>query len=168
GHDGPVLLCAESAGRREVLLEALAGAGIEPVPVDSWPAFLADPAPLAIAVAPIDRGLYLGPGAPMLLCEAQLYGTRVAQRRRRKRETAVDTDAVFRDLNELRPGAPVVHLEHGVGRYVGLTNLAVDGADAEFLTLEYAEGARLYVPVASLHLISRYSGSEPELAPLHR
>ncbi|KGE03370.1 transcription-repair coupling factor [Pseudohaliea rubra] len=168
GHSGPVLLCAESAGRREVLLEALAANGLAPVAVDSWPAFLADPVPLAIAVAPIDRGLYLGPGAPMLLCEAQLYGTRVAQRRRRKREAAVDPDAVFRDLNELRPGAPVVHLEHGVGRYVGLSNLAVDGADAEFLTLEYADGARLYVPVAALHLISRYSGSEPELAPLHR
>ena len=167
-HDGPILLCAESAGRREVLLDGLAPAGIEPVAVANWPAFLADPPPLGIAVAPIDRGLYLGPGAPMLLCETQLYGTRVAQRRRRKREAAADADAVFRDLNELRPGAPVVHLEHGVGRYVGLSNLAVDGADTEFLTLEYAGGSRLYVPVASLHLISRYAGSEPELAPLHR
>ena len=168
GHSGPVLLCAESAGRREVLLEALAGAGRTPVLVDSWPAFLADPAPLAVAVAPIDRGLRTHADAPLLLCEAQLYGRRVAQRRRRTRDAQVDPDAVFRDLSELRPGAPVVHLEHGVGRYLGLTHLAVDDADAEFLTLEYADAARLYVPVASLHLISRYAGSDPELAPLHR
>jgi transcription-repair coupling factor (superfamily II helicase) len=167
-HDGPVLVCAESAGRREVLQEALAEAGREPAPVESWPAFLAAPAALALAVAPIDRGLRTDNSSPQLICEAQLYGRRVAQRRRRKRENQVDPDAVFRDLTELRLGTPVVHLEHGVGRYVGLTHLALDDAEAEFLTLEYAEGARLYVPVASLHLISRYAGSDPELAPLHR
>jgi transcription-repair coupling factor (superfamily II helicase) len=98
-----------------------------------------------------------------------LFGERVAQRRRR-REGADDslTTNIFRDLNELREGVPVVHLEHGVGRYTGLQKLTVDEQETEFLTLEYAQGSKLYVPVASLHLISRYAGSDPDLAPLHR
>jgi len=168
-HGGPVLLCAESAGRREILLESLREQGLEPQVVSDWVAFIAAGASFAIATAPVDRGLYLGPGRPTLVCEAQLFGDRVAQRRRRER--AADdaaTAAVFRDINELREGVPVVHLEHGVGRYVGLQNLEVDGQPAEFITLEYAEGARLYVPVASLHLVSRYAGADAEAAPLHR
>jgi transcription-repair coupling factor (superfamily II helicase) len=164
-HRGPVLLCAESAGRREILLESL---DTEPEPVDSWAAFLACGASVALTVAPIDRGINLGSDAPMLITEAQLFGERVAQRRRRRQRGAADPEAAFRDLNELRHGSPVVHLEHGIGRYQGLTHLEVDGAAAEFLTLEYAEGAKLYVPVAALSLISRYAGSDPEHAPLHR
>ncbi len=167
-HGAPVLLCAESAGRREILMQSLREHGLEPVAVESWPAFLASGAAFGIATAPIDRGMYFGPGTPTLVCEAQLFGNRVAQRRRRKRVDESAAAALFRDINELREGAPVVHLEHGVGRYIGLQMLEVDGQETEFLTLEYAEGARLYVPVASLHLISRYAGSDPDLAPLHR
>jgi transcription-repair coupling factor (superfamily II helicase) len=164
----PVLLCAESAGRREILMQSLREHGLEPVAVESWPAFIASGLAFGIATAPIDRGMYFGPGLPTLVCEAQLFGNRVAQRRRRKRVDESAAAALFRDINELREGAPVVHLEHGVGRYIGLQMLEVDGQETEFLTLEYAEGARLYVPVASLHLISRYAGSDPDLAPLHR
>jgi transcription-repair coupling factor (superfamily II helicase) len=168
-HEAPLLLCAESAGRREVLREALQGAALDAVTVDSWQAFLDSGARLAIAVAPLDRALYCGAQQPALLSEAQLFGQRVAQRRRRRSSTPqTDPDAVFRDLTELRPGSPVVHLEHGVGRYTGLQHLEVDGEAAEFLTLEYAEGSKLYVPVAALHLINRYAGTDPELAPLHR
>ncbi len=167
-HGGPVLLCAESAGRREILLESLAERDLHPDPVKNWDDFLASGLDFAIATAPIDRGLYCGPGEPTLVCEAQLFGERVAQRRRR-RDTAESAAATaFRDLTELRPGVPVVHLEHGVGRYEGLQMLEVDGQQTEFLTLQYAEGARLYVPVASLHLVGRYGGSDPERAPLHR
>jgi transcription-repair coupling factor (superfamily II helicase) len=165
GHRGPVLLCAETAGRREILLESLD----EPPPlVGSWEAFISSGSRFALAVAPIDRGLNLGPDRAMLVTETQLFGERVAQRRRRRHRDAVDPEAIFRDLNELRSGAPVVHAEHGIGRYLGLTHLQVDGATAEFLTLEYAEGSKLYVPVAALQLISRYAGSDPEHAPLHR
>ncbi|MEJ2531530.1 MAG: transcription-repair coupling factor [Halioglobus sp.] len=166
-HRGPVLLCAESAGRREILLESLREHGLEPPPVDNWQAFIDAGLDFAITTAPLDRGLYSGPDHPSLVCESQLFGDRVAQRRRRRSsEDAAAT--VYRDINELREGVPVVHLEHGVGRYVGLQNLEVDGQETEFLTLEYAQGARLYVPVASLHLISRYAGSDPEMAPLHK
>ena len=168
-HRGPVLLCAESAGRREILLESLREHELEPPVVANWQAFVASGADFAIATAPLDRGMYFGPGQPTLVCEAQLFGNRVAQRRRRsKQQDDAAVANVFRDINELREGVPVVHLEHGVGRYIGLQMLTVDGQEAEFLTLEYAQGSRLYVPVASLHLVSRYAGSDPELAPLHK
>lgn len=168
GHRGRVLLCAETAGRREVLLESLAAASQKPVSVADWGEFMSADMAFAIAVAPLDRGLYCGPDAAVLICESQLFGSRIAQRRRRRRAEQTDPEAVFRDLTELREGTPVVHLEHGVGRYVGLQHLETGAEAGEFLTLEYAEGSRLYVPVASLHLISRYAGSDPDLAPLHR
>jgi transcription-repair coupling factor (superfamily II helicase) len=122
----------------------------------------------AVTVAPVDRGVYAGPGLPTLISEAQLFGQRVAQRRRRKTQEETDTDAIIRDLTELRQGLPVVHIEHGVGRYLGLQVLNIEGDPAEFLLLEYAEGNKLYVPVGSLHLISRYTAGDPDTAPLHR
>ncbi|PLW69493.1 transcription-repair coupling factor [Pseudohalioglobus lutimaris] len=166
-HGGPVLLCAETAGRREILLQSLREHGLTPPTTSNWHSFLASGEPFAIATAPLDRGLYFGPGKPTLVCEAQLFGNRVAQRRRRRASAEATNANVFRDINELREGVPVVHLEHGVGRYVGLQSLTVDEQETEFLTLEYARGSTLYVPVASLHLISRYAGSDPDLAPLH-
>ncbi|MFV0276094.1 MAG: transcription-repair coupling factor, partial [Parahaliea sp.] len=167
-HRAPVLLCAESAGRREILLEGLAQQGLSPQPAEDWAGFLAGGAAFAIATAPLDRGLYFGPDQSTLVCEAQLFGNRVAQRRRRRRVQETSAASIVRDISELREGVPVVHLEHGVGRYVGLQTLEVDGQANEFLTLDYAQGARLYVPVSSLHLISRYAGADPELAPLHK
>ena len=168
-HQGPVLLCAESAGRREILLESLREHDLAPPAVSNWGEFLLSGLDFAIATAPLDRGLYFGPGQPTLVCEAQLFGNRVAQRRRRKGSGGDEAQAnAFKALNELREGVPVVHLEHGVGRYIGLQKLEVDGQEYEFLALEYALGAKLYVPVASLHLIGRYSGSDPDLAPLHK
>ena len=167
-HQGPVLLCAESQGRRELLLENLAKAMLHPKACDNWPAFLDSQINFGITVAPVDRGLYAGPGQPTVICEAQLFGQRVAQRRRRTRQEETDTDAIIRDLTELRQGLPVVHIEHGVGRYLGLQILEIDGDPAEFLLLEYAEGNKLYVPVGSLHLISRYTAGDPDTAPLHR
>jgi transcription-repair coupling factor (superfamily II helicase) len=166
-HGAPVLLCAETAGRREILLQSLREHGLAPPTVANWHDFLASGHPFAIATAPLDRGLYFGPGRPTLVCESQLFGSRVAQRRRRRASSEAAAANVFRDINELREGVPVVHLEHGVGRYVGLQTLEVGDQQAEFLTLEYARGSKLYVPVASLHLISRYAGADPDLAPLH-
>ncbi len=167
-HQGPVLLCAESAGRREILLETLAKVDLKPEPVTNWQDFVAREVGFGITVAPIDRGLYAGPGTPTLICESQLFGQRVAQRRRRTTRNETDTDAIIRDLTELRVGLPVVHIEHGVGRYLGLQVLQIEGDDAEFLLLEYAENNKLYVPVGSLHLISRYTAGDPDTAPLHR
>ena len=164
-YPGRVLFCAESAGRREVLLELLARLKLKPREVDSWPAFVADSERLAICVAPLDQGLLLDELA--LIPESPLFGQRIMQRRRRDKGQG-GGDNVIKNLTELREGAPVVHIDHGVGRYHGLVTLEVEGQAAEFLMLEYAEEAKLYVPVASLHLIARYTGADDALAPLHR
>jgi transcription-repair coupling factor (superfamily II helicase) len=165
---GRVLFTAESAGRREVLLELLERLKLRPKTVDSWPDFVAGKDRLAITIAPLDEGLLLDDPALALVAESPLFGQRVMQRRRREKRADANNDAVIKNLTELREGAPVVHIDHGVGRYLGLATLEIDNQAAEFLTLEYAEGAKLYVPVANLHLIARYTGSDDALAPLHR
>ena len=165
---GRVLFTAESAGRREVLLELLERLKLRPHTVDSWPDFIASKERLAITIAPLDEGLQLDDPALALIAESPLFGQRVMQRRRREKRTDGSNDAVIKNLTELREGAPVVHIDHGVGRYLGLATLEIEGQAAEFLTLEYAEAAKLYVPVANLHLIARYTGSDDALAPLHR
>ncbi|WP_256091632.1 transcription-repair coupling factor [Candidatus Thiosymbion oneisti] len=170
-----VLCTAESAGRREMLLENLHGFGIEVRPVAGWQAFVASGETLGLAVAPLEQGLFLKHGGEpkgehedlALITETQLYGTQVRQARRRQRAER-DGEAVVRNLTELHLGAPVVHEDHGVGRYLGLQTLEINGMATEFLTLEYAQGDKLYVPVASLHLISRYTGASEAAAPLHR
>lgn len=167
GFDGRVLFAAETTGRREYLLDLLRGHDIHPAAVDNWPAFLDSDVPLAITVAPLEKGLLLTDPPLAVIAEPQLFGQQVLQRRRRRKSTR-DSDAIIRNLAELSVGAPVVHEDHGVGRYLGLQTLEVGGAPTEFLTLEYAGGDKLYVPVASLHLISRYTGAAPENAPLHK
>ncbi len=167
GFAGRILFTAETAGRREHLLEILAREHLHPQTVSGWQEFLASEARLAITVAPLEHGLALGEPHIAVIAEPQLFGEQVMQRRRRRRSQR-DADAIIRNLAELSTGAPVVHEEHGVGRFLGLQRLTVGGQDQEFLTLEYAGGDKLYVPVASLHLISRYTGASPESAPLHK
>jgi len=166
-RSGPVLFCTESAGRREAVLDLLRDIGVTPVAVDGWEQALAADTAHGITVHPLAHGFQLADPAITLITETELFGQQVLQRRRRARQR--DTaDQIIRDLTELRAGAPVVHIDHGVGRYLGLQVLDVDGENQEFLAIEYAEGAKLYVPVANLHLISRYSGGDPDAAPLHR
>jgi transcription-repair coupling factor (superfamily II helicase) len=167
GYDGRVLLAAESAGRRETILELLGRQGLHPARADDWNAFLDGTETLALTVAPLDRGAMLDAPRLAVISESQLFGDRVQQRRLRRRRQQ-DADAIVRDLVELTPGAPVVHEQHGVGRYRGLVTLVVDDVPAEFLCLEYDQGDKLYVPVSSLDLISRFTGVDPEHAPLHR
>ncbi|KAA0875507.1 transcription-repair coupling factor [Nitrincola tapanii] len=162
----PILICAESAGRREALLTLLRKSQLQAVEIKDWASFSAQPMPLALTVAPLERGFSM-PGQVHLITETQLFGRQVFQRRRRQREQD-QADQSIRHLSELTEGAPVVHIDHGVGRYQGLQSLSVDGQTNEFLTLAYANDAKLYVPVSSLHLISRYTGASDELAPLHR
>lgn len=162
---GRVLFTAESAGRREVLLELLARLKLRPQEVAGWPEFVGSQERLAITIAPLDDGLLLQDVA--LIAESPLFGQRIMQRRRREKGRDAGEN-VIKNLTELREGAPVVHIDHGVGRYQGLVTLEIDGQAAEFLMLQYAEEAKLYVPVSSLHLIARYTGSDDALAPLHR
>jgi transcription-repair coupling factor (superfamily II helicase) len=165
--DGRVLIAADSAGRREVLHEMLRAADYSVTPVEGWDEFASGTALLALTVAPDLEGLTLIEPPIAVVSEAQLFGARARQERRRKR-AATDPEAILRDLQDLNPGAPVVHEEYGVGRYVGLQAMDVAGQRGEFLVLEYLDGDRLYVPVQSLHLITRYTGAAPESAPLHK
>ena len=174
-YPGRVLIAADSAGRREALIEQLAIAHLRPATVTSWQDF-ANPRrndegedaalKLAITVAALEQGFALTSPALTVLTERELLGERAQQIRRRKR-AARDPEAIVRDLAELTLGAPIVHVDHGVGRYQGLLKLDVGGEHGEFLAIEYAKGDKLYVPVGQLHLVSRYSGTAPELAPLH-
>lgn len=169
-YPGRVLIAADSAGRREALIETLAGGGMKPDNVDGWTSFLAEEAQrFAITIAGLEQGFALTKPAITVLTERELYGERVRSERDRKRRrgTARDPEAIIRDLTELTPDAPIVHVDHGVGRYQGLVSMDVGGMDGEFLIIEYAKGDKLYVPVAQLGLVSRYSGTAPELAPLH-
>ncbi len=173
-YPGRVLIAADSAGRREALIETLATAGLQPQNIEGWRDFLLPPqageqARFAITVAGLEQGFALTKPMLTVLTERELYGERVRSERdrRRRRGAARDPDAIIRDLTELTPGAPIVHVDHGVGRYRGLVSMDIGGMDGEFLTIEYTKGDKLYVPVSQLGLVSRYSGTAPELAPLH-
>ncbi len=168
GFPGRVLLAADSPGRREVLGELLRGARLQATACDGWEGFLASGDRVGLTVAPELQGLSLPGGSLALLSESQLFGTRARQERRRRKSAASDPNAILRDLQSLTAGAPVVHEEYGVGRYVGLQAMEVGGQPGEFLVLEYQGGDRLYVPVHALHYVSRYSGGAPESAPLHK
>lgn len=167
GHyPGRVLVAADSPGRREALLEVLQAAGLKPPVVADLPSFLAGEERFAITVAPLEDGFALDEPRIAVLTERQLFPERAGQPRRTRR-AGREPEAIIRDLGELTEGAPIVHEDHGVGRYRGLIAMDVGGMPGEFLDIEYAKGDRLYVPVAQLHLISRYSGASAETAPLH-
>ncbi|MFT3805305.1 transcription-repair coupling factor [Arenimonas sp.] len=165
-YPGRVLLAADSAGRREALTELLAAADLHPQGLRGWSDFVADDARFAIGVAPFEDGFALSAPALTVLTERQLFPDRSDQSRRRKR-VARDPEQILRDLSEISIGAPIVHEDHGVGRYQGLVVLESGGVHGEYLCIEYAKGDKLYVPVAQLQLVSRYSGTAPEFAPLH-
>ncbi|MCW8964959.1 MAG: transcription-repair coupling factor [Gammaproteobacteria bacterium] len=164
--DGHILLTAESAGQREMLQELLAGFGIHPQPCKSWHEFINNPARLCLTVAPFSEGVLFKAQSIAIITDQQILGKRSRQLSSRRRQR--QAESVFNDLGELHIGSPVVHEEQGVGRYLGLQTLHVNDYAEEFLTLEYADNDKLYVPVASLHLINRYNGGPEESAPLHR
>jgi transcription-repair coupling factor (superfamily II helicase) len=166
-HPGRVLLAAESPGRRELLFDLLRPFGVEPRTVAGWHEFLAGDEPVAVTVAPLASGMVLADPPVTLYAEEQLFGDRARQERRRRRSDR-DPARIIQQLADLRPGAPVVHEDYGVGRYLGLTTLDTGGLPAEFLVLEYADGDKLYVPVQALERISRYTGAPAESAPLHK
>ncbi|MDR2219238.1 MAG: transcription-repair coupling factor [Methylobacillus sp.] len=165
-HQGRVLIAAESAGRRETMHQLLAEYGITPKTCESWEQFLISDERLMLGIAPLYSGFVDGKAA--IITEAELYPTQVRQERRREKDRARSAEGMLKDLSELRENDPVVHEQHGVGRYRGLVNIDFGEGETEFLLLEYAGADKLYVPVSQLFLISRYSGGPPETAPLHK
>ncbi|MEO1594214.1 MAG: transcription-repair coupling factor [Pseudomonadota bacterium] len=165
---GPrTLLVAESAGRREALIEVCAAHGIQPKRFEGWHDFADDGAVLGVTTGLLAQGMILAADGTAVITEQAVFGRRVKTRSRRRRGAA-DPENVIRQLSDLSVGAPVVHEAYGVGRYLGLQTLTVGDHTNEFLTLEYAGGDKLYVPVHALQLISRYTGAAPDKAPLHR
>ena len=166
-QQGRVLLAVDSAGRREVLAEMLRPHGLRAQMVDSWQEFASGSAALAMIQAPELRPLACLEPALTVLTENQLFGSRARQERRRRR-SQTDPAAILRDLQTLSAGAPVVHEQYGVGRYLGLQSMDIGGQPGEFLALEYRDGDRIYVPVHALHLVSRYGGADADSAPWHK
>ena len=164
---GRTLIVAESVGRRETIMELFRAEKTRPLLCQDWDEFMGDEVRFGLIVAPLEQGAVLENPSVVILSESQLFGERVQQRRLRKRRRQL-TDSIVSNLTELSVGAPVVHEEHGVGRYRGLLTLTVNGIEAEFICMEYAHGDKLYVPVAALDLVSRFVGEDAEHAPLHR
>lgn len=170
-QDWQVLLCTDSAGRRETLLQLLQENQLRPsIVVETINDFLVEPQTFAMAVAPLQKGFTLVDSKIVIITENDLYPETAGQvrRRRRQQEKHSDVDAMVRDLSELQEGDPIVHVQHGIGRYQGLTHMEINGDLVEMLQIDYAGESKLYVPVSQLHVISRYSGTDPESAPLHK
>ncbi|GAA0821428.1 transcription-repair coupling factor [Colwellia asteriadis] len=169
-----VLFIAQSQGRRESVLELLERDNIKPAQFNSIDDFVNSNENLGITVNRLNQGFtFQAKGSSVknaiaLVTEAELLGDHVSQARRRSKAQDLQADALFKNLAELSIGQPVVHIEHGIGRYLGLQTIENGGITTEFLVLSYASEAKLYVPVASLHLIGRYSGSDSDNAPLHK
>ncbi|MDP2809714.1 MAG: transcription-repair coupling factor [Rhodocyclaceae bacterium] len=166
--DGRVLLLAESPGRRSTLTDFLVEHQLPPEPCENFAAFVDGDASFMLGVAPISGGFVLPDAKLALITENELYAATARPRHRRADTRRANLEGWLRDLSELRIGDPVVHESHGIGRYRGLVHMDFGDGATEFLHLEYAEGATLYVPVSQLHVISRYSGADPEAVELHR
>jgi transcription-repair coupling factor (superfamily II helicase) len=163
-----VLVVAESPGRRETISAFFSEHGFHPALVDDWSRFLESTHPSAITYGPVAAGFTLPGERIAVVTEAELYPGQVRQTRRRDGRARTSAEGMVRDLAEVKPGDPVVHSQHGIGRYLGLVTLDLGEGVMEFLHLEYEGGDKLYVPVSQLHMISRYTGAAPENAPLHR
>lgn len=165
--NGKIVFSVESEGRREALTELLQGIKLRPTMSASLDEALQQENRFTLVIGATERGFIHPDRGFAFVCESDLLGDRVIQRRKKDKRN-VNSDTVIRHLAELKPGQPVVHIDHGIGRYIGLETLEAGGIKAEYMMLEYQNEAKLYVPVASLNLISRYSGGAEESAPLHK
>ncbi len=165
---GKTLVLADGPGRQETLTQFFAEHGLKPAACESWPDFLAGSARFALSHGPIAGGFIARDGAFAIVTENELYPAQVRQQRRRDPKGRASPEGMLRDLAEVKPGDPVVHSQHGIGRYLGLVTMDLGEGPTEFLHLAYDGDDKLYVPVSQLQVISRYTGAAPEDAPLHR
>ena len=166
-YGGRVLLLADSLGRREIMAGYLHEYGLAPAICESYVEFLQGSAAFMLCVGPLQSGFILTDEKIALVTETELYAAQPRSRAARAAKKS-NVEGMLRDLSELKIGDPVVHEQHGIARYQGLVNLDLGEGKNEFLLLEYAGSDKLYVPVAQLHVISRYSGGAPDTAPLHK
>ncbi|AWW46127.1 transcription-repair coupling factor [Polynucleobacter paneuropaeus] len=180
-----VLICTDSAGRKESIRQLFEESNfvvdggttavfqLRPDSIETIPEFLQSPSRFGLVSSPLSGGFAWPQERIILITEAELFTSTARQRRRSKGNETADPDMLFKDLSELKIGDPVVHAEHGIGRYQGLVLLNLAPAKQEpifeeFLHLVYANEATLYVPVQQLQLVTRYAGSDPDTAPLHQ
>ena len=161
-----VMICAETNGRRETLQQYFAEFDLSPALIEGFDGFLASDAKVVLGVSPLHAGFELDEGLAFIT-ETELYAGTGRRAGRKKQEAVTQVESMVRDLSELKIGDPVVHINHGIGRYMGLVSMDLGEGETEFLHLEYAKESKLYVPVSQLHVISRYSGASPDDAPLH-
>ena len=166
-YDGRVLLLADSLGRREIISGYLNEYGLSPTLCENYAQFLSGKEKFMLSVAALQNGFVLTDDNLAIITETELYAAQPRSRAARAAKKS-NVEGMLRDLSELKVGDPVVHEQHGIARYSGLVNLDLGEGEGEFLLLEYAGSDKLYVPVAQLHVISRYSGGAPETAPLHK
>jgi transcription-repair coupling factor (superfamily II helicase) len=163
--DRRVMICAESNGRRETLQQYFNEYDLPLALCDGYADFTTSSKKLMLGVAPLHAGFELPQFT--FITETELYAGSGRRIGKKKQEGATQVESMVRDLSELKIGDPVVHINHGIGRYMGLLSMDLGEGETEFLHLEYAKDTKLYVPVSQLHVISRYSGASPEDAPLH-
>ena len=161
------LITASSVGRMGTMGELFRASGLAFTEYDDWASFLKGDAPVGLTTAPLYAGSVLPDPKTAVLTETELYAASPTRSRLRRTRTSTNIEMIVRDVSELKPGDAVVHLEHGIGRYQGLVHMDTPEGEAEFLRIEYKNDAKLFVPIANLHLISRYSGADPDNAPLH-
>jgi transcription-repair coupling factor (superfamily II helicase) len=166
--NGRVLVLAEGPGRRETLLDYFNQNGLKPAVAEDFARFGASADRFMLSVGPLHAGFMLADPALAIITENELYAQQARPRRGREAAQRASPEGMLRDLSEVKVGDPVVHESHGIGRYTGLVALNLGEGETEFLALEYAGGDKLYVPVSSLQLVSRYSGAPAEAAPLHQ
>lgn len=167
-NEHTILMTAESAGRRETLAQYLNEHGITTFHADSLQAAISQPKKgIGLLIGPLAAGFTAGWCGLHLTTEGELFSQVARRQRTGRKQSETNIDSIIRDLSELKIGDPVVHVQHGIGRYRGLVHLDMGEGDTEFLQLEYADDAKLYIPVSQLHVIGRYSGANPENAPLH-
>lgn len=159
------VVTAESAGRLDSLLELMRKDSLNPLEIDSLSDFLSgkEPCEFAITIAALDAGFIDDFHNLCVITEADLYGDVVMQRRRRGKTTTVTGLA---HINELDVGDLVVHIEHGIGRYIGLTTMSIGTSPDEFISIQYAGSDKVFVPVTQLHMVSRYAAADHEHAQL--
>ncbi|MBC7500274.1 MAG: transcription-repair coupling factor [Herminiimonas sp.] len=167
--DRRVMICAESNGRRETLQQYFSEYNLALAPCAGYDDFATATPKLMLGVAPLQAGFELSKslGNLAFITETELYAGSGRRVGKKKQEGVTQVESMVRDLSELKIGDPVVHVNHGIGRYMGLISMDLGEGETEFLHLEYAKDTKLYVPVSQLHVISRYSGASPEDAPLH-